>query len=143
MITVNQNSYWVKLAFPFKHTDQCRLPRTTNVCALFWRAVRTLTILSILMAGAGAVIAMIIVSVITNPQEWLKGLVIFLSICVAVAAGTALIVAVVKREDTLRYKVNTVTARFKESVPVQAFKGWKEKHCRLVKIKGVREWEDG
>lgn len=135
MIKVNQDSYWVKLAYPFKSHPERRdweLPRTTNVCSLFWRAARTLMFTVLIIFAASGLVAQTVVVMIMYPWEFVLhtvGALLFFA-----ALFTLLYL--------LAYAAEYIFRRVKNSIPIEAFRGWKEKHCRIVKIAGVREWED-
>lgn len=127
MIKVNQDSYWVKLAYPFKSHPERRdweLPRTTNVCSLFWRAARTLMFTVLIIFAASGLVAQTVVVMIMYPWEF-----------VLHTVGALLFLYAAENHPY-------IFRRVKNSIPIEAFRGWKEKHCRIVKIAGVREWED-
>lgn len=104
------------------------IPHRTNVCALFWRGLFTLAAEVLLAVGAGYALAWFGVLTYMYWEHMLLTLGLAL-------AGAAVIIGVVLAVAWIIAEGAPKTAeKIKESVPGQAFIGWKEKHCRLVEI---------
>lgn len=124
MITLSKDSFWVRLAYTTR--EEWNIPTHTNVCALFWRGITTLFFEVMTAAALGYGLAWL--GVLAYMYWTLLALMV-------VIGGAAIIMGLIAALARLIAEGAPSAAEYvKESVPGQAFIGWKEKHCRLVKI---------
>lgn len=133
-------SHWWVTRLAYRGWSEWRIPDNTNICSLFWRGVFTL-----LLGLAGTIVMGVILShlivvmwvypyVALEIVGWVVGALLTIT---AMVWGFAAIENSPRRFAKVDAVVDAVAGVI--VVPIEMFKGWKNKYCALVKLEDTHE----